>query len=533
MMPHFRWVVLLVFLTASTGLAANHKHIVLIVADDLGYSDLGCFGSEIPTPNIDRLASQGMVLTDFYTAPTCSPTRAMLLTGVDHHIAGMGNMVEFRTLQQAGERGYEGFLNDRVVCVAETLRKAGYYTAMAGKWHLGYREGQIPAAKGFQRSWALLNGFADHFRPGPSRVFTSDGEYTTYPSGTYATEHYTNKAIEFVREAHAQGKPMFLYVAYTAPHWPLQAPQETVAKYRGKYDKGYDWLRKQRTAGLEKRKIVPAGIKIAASTELRPYLHESVPVRPHHVNWNDLSPQSQAIEASKMEVYAAMVDSLDQQVGRLFDVLRELDMYDDSLICFMSDNGAAPSEATGGGYGPDWAKACTGPFRLVKGYPTEGGTKSPCIIKSPSQNQRRTSNAFASVLDFVPTAYDFAGVTVDPVAPLAPLEGRSMMPLLTGKRSTIHPKNHGMGWELFGRGAYRLGPWKIVSVEQPFGKGQFELFDLRHDLGEANDLSDKRPDVMSVMLQRWNEYAKRVNVVSIRSFHESEGEAHGSELERQ
>ena len=509
---------------ASTSFAAQPQHIILIVADDLGYSDLGCFGSELPTPNMDLLASQGLLLTDFYTAPTCSPTRAMLLTGVDHHLAGMGNMIEFRTAEQTGKPGYEGFLNDRVICMADLLSKAGYYTAMSGKWHLGYRDSETPSAKGFQHTWTLLNGFADHFDPGPSRVFKADGKDATYPKGVYATEHYTNKAIEFIRDASAQAKPLFLYLSYTAPHWPLQAPPEAVAKYRGKYEQGYDWLRKQRTAALEQRKIVPAEILQAPSTPLRPYLHESVPVRPNHRDWNQLSPRAQAIEASRMEVYAAMVDVLDQQLGRLLNELRRLDMYDDSLIFFMSDNGAAPSEATGGGYGPDWAKACTGPFRLVKGYPTEGGIRSPCIVKVPGQRRGRTSNAFATVLDIAPTLYEVASAKYEATDSVVPLEGRSMVGLLTEQSDSVHPANFEMGWELFGRAAYRVGPWKIVSVEQPFGKGTFELFDLRTDLGEATDLSNSKPEVLKRMLQRWNAYAQRVNLVPSRSFPTSAAE---------
>jgi arylsulfatase len=513
------------FLLFAQEIAAKRKHIVVIVADDLGYSDLGCFGSELPTPNIDHLASQGMVLTAFYTAPTCSPTRAMLLTGIDHHIAGMGNMVEFRTPRQDGKDGYEGFLNDRVVCVAELLAKAGYHTAITGKWHLGYEDSHIPSAMGFQRSWVLLNGWADHFEPEPGRFFNADGKDTTYPVGVYATEHYTTKAIEFIHDAHAQQKPLFLYVAYTAPHWPLQAPEDTIAKYRGKYSLGYDWLRKQRTAGLEKLQIIPAGVRVVPSTQLRPYLHETVPVRPNHRDWDQIPPSDQTVEASRMEVYAAMVDSLDQQIGRLLDVLRELEMYEDSLIFFMSDNGAAPSEAMGRGYGPDWAKACTGPFRLMKGYPTEGGIRTPCIIKFPGCNQHRMSNALASVLDIAPTLYEVAGVTYEADRPVAPLEGRSMVPLLAGKSEAIHPKDHGMGWELFGRAAYRLGSWKIVSIEQPFGKGHFELYDLRNDLGEANDLSDTRPDVMREMLGHWNAYADRVQLVLTRPVNVSKAAA--------
>lgn len=505
-------------LCATQAFAWTPKHIILIVADDLGYSDLGCFGSEIATPNIDSLGRKGTIFTSFYTAPTCSPSRAMLLTGVDHHLAGMGNMVEFRTRSQFGQAGYEGHLNDRVVCMAQVLHEAGYVTAIAGKWHLGYEDAQLPTANGFERSWVLLNGFASHFAPRPSRIFKADGRDTSYPAGVYATEHYTTKAIEFVRDAHLREQPLFLYLAYTAPHWPLEAPQDAIDKHRGKYNDGYDQLRLKRTKALEDRKLVPAGIQVARPTNQRPYLHPSVPVRPLPRAWDQLSQVEQALSASRMEVYAAMVDVLDQQIGRLLNVLDELNMTDDSVIFFMSDNGAAPSEATGGGYGPDWARACMGPFRLVKGYPTEGGIRSPCIISLPGQEHHRVTGAFASMLDIAPTCYEVAGIDLQKVPTELPLEGRSLLTFLNGRQQTVHAEDHGMGWELFGRGAYREGAWKIVSVELPFGKGRFELFNLRDDPGEAIDLSENNPGVLRHMVEQWNAYAKRVNLVSDRPF---------------
>jgi arylsulfatase len=496
--------------------ASPRPNVILLVADDLGYSDLGCFGSEISTPNIDRLATEGVVFANFHTAAACSPTRAMLLTGVDHHLAGMGTMVEFQTDHQTGRPGYEGHLNDRVVCLAQLFKEAGYYTAMAGKWHLGWTDQHMPATYGFERSWNLMQGHSDHYEPTPTRHFYADGKEVQYPVGRYSTEWYTDKAIEYLRETHDQGAPFFLYVAYTAPHWPLQAPPEKIQKYRGKYAQGYDWLREQRIRGLVQKGIIPEGLRIAPATRMRPYLHETVPVRQFQRDWDELPPAFQAIEASKMEVYAAMVDELDEQVGRLIRVVKELGEYDDTLILFMSDNGAAPSEVSGFGYGPDWARASSGPFRLVKGYPTEGGTRCPLIVKMPGGSAPRISAEFASVLDIAPTLYDLAQIEYPDSHGddrIVPLQGASMLQHLKSEGVAIHEANYGIGWELFDRAAYRQGNWKIVSIEQPFGTGNFELFDLSKDPGETDDLSGAHPEVFRQMLAKWESYARDMNVI--------------------
>lgn len=495
---------------------SSPPNVLLVVADDLGYSDLGFFGSEISTPNIDRLAAEGVVLTNFHTAATCSPTRAMLLTGVDHHLAGMGTMVEFQTARQVGQPGYEGHLNDRVVAIAQLFADAGYYTAMTGKWHLGWTDQHIPANYGFGRSWVLMQGHSDHYAPTPSRIFKADGQDAVYPAGRYSTEWYTDKSIEFLREAHEKDSPFLLYVAYTAPHWPLQAPRANFEKYRGKYSQGFDRLREQRIDRLAEKGILPEGVRTAPTTDKRPYLHETVPVRQPHRDWDELPPALKAVEARKMEVYAAMVDALDEQFGRLIHTLKESGEYDDTLIVFMSDNGAAPSEATALGYGPDWARACTGPFRLVKGYPTEGGIRCPCIVKLPGKHAPRVSGEFSSVLDVAPTLYELAQIEYPDLHDghtIVPLQGASMLPHLQSQDAPIHGPDYGIGWELFGRAAFRKGDWKIVSLERPYGTGIFELFDLSNDLGESEDLREARPAVYRQMISEWESYATNMNVV--------------------
>jgi len=254
--PITTMIVMLLFFCGSckseqtTG-SKDRPNIVLIVADDLGFSDLGCFGSEIATPNIDALARQGQILTNFYTAATCSPTRAMLLSGTDNHIAGLGNMAERVTQinEQVGKPGYEGYLNDRVVSVAQLLKDQGYHTYISGKWHLGLTPDQSPRAKGFERSYTLLDAYTNHFIPYPENRFWEDDHYTDYPDGQYSTNFYTDKLIQFIEKDRDDNQPFFLYAAYTSPHWPLQAPKEHIEKYRGVYDIGYDSLRSRRFQG--------------------------------------------------------------------------------------------------------------------------------------------------------------------------------------------------------------------------------------------------------------------------------------------
>jgi arylsulfatase len=542
------WLMLgLVWVAPRSGAAAanvprdSRPNVLVIVADDLGYSDLGCFGSEISTPNLDWLAAQGTTFTNFHTAATCSPTRAMLLTGVDHHLAGMGGMYEYiwQTREQIGQPGYEGYLNDRVVTIAEVLGAAGYHTSIAGKWHLGAAPGQSPRYRGFTRSWVLLDGSAEHFEPSPRRRFMSDGQRTAYPYGTYSSTWYTDKSISFVEEACAQQRPFLLVAAYTAPHWPLQAPRQFIEKYRNVYDAGYDELLSRRVEQLQKRGIVPVGIPVAPAPRLRPQMDQVPPTVPF-VPWRELRASQQQYAARLMEVYAAMVECLDTEIGRLLAHLRQMEQLENTLIIFLSDNGAEsmeyphfafdPGNALENlgnsdsfvGYGPDWARASSGPFRLLKGYPTEGGIRTPCIVKLPHVQSKIVCSEFVSVLDLAPTIYEltnsthpreFRGRTV------LPLMGASMMSLLQGKTQRVHAPDYGMGWELFGRAAYRKGDWKIVWVERPFGQSDFELFNLQRDPGETRDLKQSEAAIYRDLVDAWNEYAEQVGVVLARPDH--------------
>ena len=384
----------------------RRPNVLLIVADDLGYSDVGGFGGEIPTPTLDRLAAEGVTLADFHATPNCAPTRAALLSGVDYHRAGLGTMTEVAAPNQQGKPGYEGHLNDRVTTIAELLRDAGYHTYMSGKWHLGFKDPSMrPFARGFEQTFALLAGGASHWQdntpliPGKPSPYARNGELLDeLPDGFYSTMAYTEQMIEFIQADRSDDKPFFAYLAYTAPHNPLHAPEETIEKYRGRYDEGWDALRERRMDRQRELGLIPDGAPVGA--------------RPEWIlAWDELTDEQRQQRARDMEIYAAMVDLLDQAIGRVLDNLRESGQYDNTLIVFLSDNGASRTTildyaALGGevaefleGFdnsldnrglpgsstdiGPGWAYAANAPFRLMKGYVSQGGMQVPALVKLP------------------------------------------------------------------------------------------------------------------------------------------------------
>lgn len=514
---------------------AHPPNIVLILADDLGFSDLGCFGSEIATPNIDSLATHGQIFTNFYTAATCSPSRAMLLTGTDNHIAGFGNMAEQvpNFPEQMGKPGYEGYLNDRVVSIAQLMKDNGYHTYIAGKWHLGFTPDQSPYAKGFERSFALLDAYANHFIPDTrSSSFMEDGHFTQYPDGQYSSDFYTDKMISFIRQDHIDKKPFFLYAAYTAPHWPLQAPPQFIEKYHGVYNIGYDSLRALRFHSLQEKGIVARDVRLPQLPAVKGNLYD-ISNRPL-LSWKSLGKSEQRIEARKMEIYAGMIDNLDYNIGRLIQYLKNIGEYDNTLFVFLSDNGPDvfegnetpdrldpyPYMGTSNSfiaYGPQWAHASSAVNSLYKGYSAEGGIHSPMIVKMPFQKEGKgIVTAFTTIMDLAPTFLDLAGGTYPSSYQgrnLAPCQGASLLPFLNKKKSYVHNEDYVMGWELFGRGAVRKGKWKITKIEPPFGKGVFELFDLEKDPTESHDLSKQYPDKYLEMLDHWKVYVKDNGVI--------------------
>ncbi|MFT3967707.1 MAG: arylsulfatase [Sphingobium sp.] len=510
---------------------------LVIVADDLGFSDLGAFGGEIRTPHLDALAKRGVRFTDFHTAPACSPTRAMLLTGTDPHRVGLGAM-ELVTPNQQGKRGLEGYLRADNATLAELLAARGYRTLLSGKWHLGSAPGQDPHDRGFQRSFAVLPAAHNHLGlglatdPAKGVVYTEDGRIVPrLPADFYSSDYFATKMVDYLRQASEgpeRDKPFFAYLAFTAPHAPLQAPKADIARYRGVYDAGFDALRARR---LDRQ----------AALGLRD------PAKPAHARlkppggWDALTPEQKARSAREMEVYAAMVDRLDRNVGRVVAELKRSGRLDDTVILFLSDNGpegmayddaelpslkkrhdeadnslanlgAATSFA---GYGPGWASASAAPSWLYKTYATEGGTRTASFIAGPAAitGPARIGRAFLTAADIAPTFLALAGAP-DPGGTFAgrtvePIQGRSILPWLGGKAAAVHGPDEVFGTELFGSRSIRKGDWKITDT----GDGRWHLFNIADDPGETKDLAATQAARLADLTAEWEGYAARNGVV--------------------
>lgn len=514
---------------------AKPPNIVFILADDLGYSDIGVYGGEIPTPNLDRLARSGMLLTGFHTSMTCSPTRAMLMSGMDNHLSGLGVMGVPTRADQKGKPGYEGVLNERVAALPELLSSAGYDTYMVGKWHLGGDAATGPHARGFKRVFASVDGAA-HLGPwdwrGPQDAQFFDGdELVTVGEDWYSTRDYTKKMIEFIREDRAQGRPFFAYLAYTAPHWPLQAPRESIEKFKGRYDEGYEALYAQRLARQKELGLVPRDAAPIDNTRFSP-------------RWNDLPEEEKRINARRMEIYAAMVSDLDHYIGEVLDYLDSTGERDNTFIMFASDNGAepdrrdlAPNIAQHVGkaydhsldnigsatsyvmYGANWASVSATPWNRHKFTAFEGGTRVPAFVSFPGKVAAGSrSDAVATVMDLMPTFLELAqtahpGDTWRGKAVL-PLQGLSMLPLLRGQAAAVHEDETEFGWELFGHRAVRQGNWKLVwDQAAPEAQRRWQLFDLDADPFEQRDLSAVQPERYQQLLAQWDRYEQRNGVV--------------------
>jgi len=515
--------------------------VLLILVDDMGFSDIGAFGSEIHTPHLDALAEEGVRFTDFHSAPACSPTRAMLLTGTDHHIAGIGSMLEVVRPDFEGAPGYEGYLNERVVTFVELLRDGGYQTVMSGKWHLGNTRETSPISRGFDRSFALLPGGADHFGSGSidrltavERIYMEDGvPVTELPADFYSSDYFTDKLIGYLEDA-AEDKPVFAYLPFSAPHWPLQAPSEVIARYHGVYGEGPDVLRERRLARLRELGLV--------GEDVIPH-----PVLTDEPQWAELSPQEQEFSARTMEVYAAMVERIDWNVGRVVEHLRAKGRLDNTVVIFLSDNGAegAIVEAMPiigpvfsklirehcdnsldnlgkpGSYiwyGPRWAQAATAPSRLVKTYTTEGGIRVPTFIRLPGAARNGAISAeFGTVMDIAPTLLDLAGIE-HPGSQyrgrdIVGMRGRTLARYLNGDTDLVHPAGTATGWELFGRRAIRRDNWKAVYVPDLEGDSRWQLYDLDSDAGEITDLAGELPEKLAELLSLWENYVAETGVI--------------------
>jgi arylsulfatase A-like enzyme len=492
---------------------AVRPNVLIVAADDLGFSDLGAFGGEIATPNLDSLARSGVRLANFHTEAACAPTRAMLLTGSVSHRVGLP--------------GYEGFLRADTATLAERMAAAGYRTLFSGKWHLGVEADQDPHARGFQHSFAMLNCCHNHFGVAPATDRTRMSGYTRngmlvtqLPADFYSSDYFADQLVEQLRQSRGGEvgkKPFFAYLAFTAPHAPLQAPPEVMARYKGKYDAGYDVLREQRMQRQRELGLLDPAVK------------------PHHpvdtVPWASLTPEEQMVSARKMEIYAAMVDRLDEAFGRVLAELRRSGELDNTVILFLSDNGAEArdppprpgmevSYAEMGGpkgyvnYGAGWAQAATAPSWRFKSFATEGGIRAPAIVAGPGISRPgAVSTAYTSALDVTPTVLDLTEVPVEPGRfadrAIQPIDGLSWAPLLAGTAERVYPADRVVGTELFGSRSIRQGDWKITDI----GDGVWHLFNLADDPGETRDLARQEPDRMAAMLRAWEVWSRDVGAV--------------------
>lgn len=523
--------------------ADQRPNFVVIVADDMGFSDLGAFGGEISTPNLDAIAARGVRLTNFHTAPTCSPTRAMLLTGQDPHQVGLGAMAEM-PLPGPRPRGYEGYLTGADT-IADRLSGAGYATLISGKWHLGAEPGRWPEDHGFDRSFVLHQGGDDHYglyqagpwaRTGMRTTYSKDGKPAQMPIGAYTGDYFTDRMLEFLKEPGIAGKPFFAYLAFTEPHWPLQAPADLIAKYRGRYSAGPATLRAERLARMKKIGLVPPGATPPPLTD---------------PDWSSLSPEERARYSRAMEIYAAMVERLDTNVGRVLDELRRRKRLDNTIVLFLSDNGAEgsdwdgmknilgwlrvppslvteseavnqdPSRVGGPGsfvvYGPQWAQAAMAPFRLYKGFVNEGGIRAPAFVSGPGIVGNRTSDALLSVRDVMPTFLRLAEIPDGDATEEG--GGRSWVPLLQGKSDDVRRPDDVLVQEFMGQQmVVRQDGWKAVySDPQSLGvrdsAPHWQLYQIREDPAETKDLAQAQPAILHELIQTWNRYARKNNIV--------------------
>ncbi|GAC1589748.1 MAG: arylsulfatase AtsA [Ginsengibacter sp.] len=514
---------------------SDRPNILLIVADDLGYTDLGCFGGDINTPNIDQLAAKGLLFTRFHTAPLCAPTRSMILSGNNNHVAGIGSMFPVDNTSRQGKPGYEHHLSDRIVTVAQLLKEGGYQTFMAGKWHVGSGSRYIPYAKGFEKSFALLDGGANHF--GNNAIFENsppqyreDEKTVPFPEGRFSSDVYTEKMIGYIKNKQ-KDKPFFAYISYTAPHWPLQVPDEYLENYKGKYDMGYDSLRVLR---FEHQKAI--GL-FPANSKLPPRL-SSIKL------WQQLTAEEKKTESKKMELYAAMVDNLDRQVGEVVQFLRDTKQLDNTLIVFMADNGAAGEDfynhpgfgpfirkhydnsyenmgktSSFVSYGPQWAQVSAAPFKLFKEYPTEGGINTPLIISGNGVNRSPgIENVFINVMDLAPTFLEIAHISYPEMynnKKVMPIMGESFLPFIQGKSKKIHDENYVSGLEHYGGCLLIKGNWKITNTSDPFDETAFELYKIDEDWGETNDLSKSEPKKLKEMMNEWTLFKNKVGIIPL------------------
>jgi len=519
-------ILLLFFLSAHT--AASNPNIVLIVMDDVAFTDLGVYGSEINTPNMDRIAEQGALFSNFHTPPTCAPSRASLMTGLPSHRAGVATLDHLRPIEHEPFPEYQGRLAADVPTLAEHLKQAGYATLITGKWHLGHTPESLPGARGFDRSFILDASGADNwldrsYLPQYDQAdWFEDMQRAELPDEFYSSEFLVDRMIDYINET-PDGQPYLAYVGFQAIHIPVQAPREFIDRYDGVYDAGWEVHRQRRFAAAVERGLVPADATMSDPPErLR--------------SWDSLSNRQRARSIRSMQVNAGMLEAMDHHFGRLVTHLQQRGDYENTIFVIMSDNGPEfndPTERpafrlwlrmTGydqrletlgerGSYaaiGPEWAFASAAPSDLFKFHATEGGTRVPLIISGPGIPQNDLITPFSFVTDITPTLLALTGVERLPHGP--PFTGRSLVDVLEGRAAHVYPPDETISLEASGQSAAYRGDYKLVRNIDQYGDGVWRLFNLAVDPGETRDLAEEMPELFASMLEDYELYTQQWGV---------------------
>lgn len=541
---HVAIVASLTLLAAAPAMAqANpasprHPNIVILLADDWGFSDVGSFGSEIATPNIDALARAGMRFSNFHVAGSCSPTRAMLQTGVMNHRNGLGNMPETIPDAHRGKPGYDTVMNFRVVTIAQLLKAAGYRTYLTGKWHLGSDAKRLPHARGYDRAYSLADAGADNFEQRPiegmysTAAWTENGKPVTLPKDYYSSHFVVQKMIDYIEADRASGKPFLASVNFLANHIPVQAPDSDIARYAAMYKDGWTALREARAKRAAALGIMPTGIPIV-----------TMGTTP---DWGTLDAEERAAAIRVMQAYGGMATAMDREIGRLVAHLKATGDYDNTIFVFLSDNGAEPTNpysstrnrlflgwqydtstanigrrGSFSAIGPGWASAAASPLSGYKFSATEGGLRVPLIIAWPGNPKLRAgaiNDGLAHVTDILPTLTDLAAVPGHGSSwqgrAVESVTGRSLVPMLEGAEGSVHG-DAPIGYELSGNAALFRGDYKLVRNLAPTGDGKWRLYDLKADPGETRDLSRAMPDRFTAMQADYAAYAKANGVLDM------------------
>jgi arylsulfatase len=540
----------------ADGPSIDRPNFLVILGDDIGYSDLGAFGSEIATPNLDRLAAEGRILRNFHSTPLCATSRAELLTGADHHLVGVGTLSESNYFYP-NNQAYAGELDDHARTVAQLLYDAGYHTYMAGKWHLG---GGGPGNWGFEQSFSLQyeSAFASNFAVTPghpesaARDHYENGELAQIPDDFYSSDYYTGKLIDYIGGAHGDGRPFFAYVAYQAVHFPIQVPDSYLDRYAGRYDAGYGPIQQARLAKQKALGIIPQDFERNPGDEVT-MVRFGQPGVLLNLPWDSLTPGDQKSEARIMEIFAGMLTNLDDNVGKLVEYLKQIGEYDRTFIVFLSDNGP---DGMGYGFIPytdtqdpqsvltidnsmqnygrpssflfrstRWAEVGATPFRLFKGFTQEGGIGVPAIVRLPGASAAPISGALSSLRDVVPTMLDLAGIpdpgTTYQDREVAAIEGKSLLPVLSGAQAEVHAIDEPIADEVNDIRYIRKGPWKMTRVVNymlpsaaELVDHDWQLYNVEDDRGEVHDLASANPEKVAELLGDWRAYVARVKAVN-------------------